>query len=128
MKIFKQLIIIIGITLIGNLLSYLLSLIHVGFPGAIIGLILLFNLLLVKVIKEDDVNLTASFFIDNMGIFFVPATIAILNHLQIISENWLRFIVIILVAFIVSFTATYYAAKLTLYLQDKYGRRKQKDV
>jgi len=128
MKIFKQLIIIIGITLVGNLLSYLLSLIHVGFPGAIIGLILLFILLLVKVIKEDDVNLTASFFIDNMGIFFVPATIAILNHLQIISENWWRFIVIILVAFIVSFTATYYAAKLTLYLQDKYGRRKQKDV
>ncbi|MBE6135929.1 MAG: CidA/LrgA family protein [Erysipelotrichaceae bacterium] len=128
MKIFKQLIIIIGITLIGNLLSYLLSLIHVGFPGAIIGLILLFILLLVKVIKEDDVNLTASFFIDNMGIFFVPATIAILNHLQIISENWWRFIVIILVAFVVSFTATYYAAKLTLYLQDKYGRRKQKDV
>lgn len=128
MKIFKQLIIIIGITLIGNLLSYLLSLIHVGFPGAIIGLILLFILLLVKVIKEDDVNLTASFFIDNMGIFFVPATIAILNHLQIISENWWRFIVIILVAFIVSFTATYYAAKLTLYLQDKYGRRKHKDV
>jgi len=100
----------------------------VGFPGAIIGLILLFILLLVKVIKEDDVNLTASFFIDNMGIFFVPATIAILNHLQIISENWWRFIVIILVAFVVSFTATYYAAKLTLYLQDKYGRRKQKDV
>lgn len=128
MKIFKQLIIIIGITLVGNLLSYLLSLIHVGFPGAIIGLILLFILLLVKVIKEDDVNLTASFFIDNMGIFFVPATIAILNHLQIISENWWRFIVIILVAFVVSFTATYYAAKLTLYLQDKYGRRKQKDV
>lgn len=127
MKIFKQLIIIFGVSLLGSVLSYLLSLAHIGFPGAIIGLILMFIFLLIKLIKPEDVDTTSNFFIDNMGIFFVPATITILNNLQVISEYWWKFIVIIIVAFIVSFTATYYASKLTLILQDKYRNRKEKD-
>lgn len=119
MKIFKQILWILLFTLIGNLSSYLLGLIHVPFPGSLIGMILLFVFLLVKWIKIDSVKDVGQFFIDNMGIFFVPASIAILKQIELLSTIWWKLLIIIIAAFIVSFTATYYAVKLTLFFQNR---------
>ena len=119
MKIFKQLIIIIAFALVGTLLSYLLSLIHFPFPGSLIGMILLFVFLLFKWIKTDAIHDVGKYFIDNMGIFFVPGAVAILNNLELISQTWWKLIIIIFGGFIVSFTATYFAVRLTLCLQNR---------
>ena len=119
MKIFKQLILIIVFTLLGVLISYLLSLAKINFPGSLIGMILLFIFLLIGVIKVDSINDVSKFFIDNMGIFFVPGAVTILNKLEIISEIWWKLLIVILASFIISFIATYYSVKLTLYLQNK---------
>lgn len=125
MKIFKQLVLIIAFTLVGNLLSYLLSLIHFPFPGSLIGMLLLFLFLLVGWIKMDSIHDVGQFFIDNMGIFFVPASIAILKQVELISQIWWKLIIIILGAFIISFIATYYSVKLTLYIQNRVSKQKE---
>ena len=125
MKIFKQLIIIIAFSLVGSLLSYLLSMINVSFPGSLIGMILLFIFLLVGVIKSDGISEVGQFFISNMGIFFVPGAILILDRLEVISSIWWKLIIIILGAFVISFSLTYWSVKLTLYLQNK--RKKEKE-
>lgn len=119
MKIFKQLIIIIAFALVGTILSYLLSLANINFPGSLIGMILLFIFLIIGIVKVDSIDLVSKFFIDNMGIFFVPGAVMILNKLQIINDIWWKLLIIILVAFIISFICTYYSVKLTLYLQNK---------
>lgn len=124
MKVFKQLLFIIGFTIIGVVISYLLSIAHINFPGSLIGMILLFIFLLFGIIKVHHVDEVSKFFIDNMGIFFVPGAITILNKLDIMSNIWWKLLIIILGAFIVSFTATYYSVKLTLYLQDKHKKKK----
>ena len=124
MKILKQLVIIIAFALIGNLLSYLLSLIHFPFPGSLIGMIFLFLFLLFGWIKTDDIHEVGQYFIDNMGIFFVPGAILILNNLQLLSAIWWKLTIIILAAFVISFTATYWSVRLTLVLQDKYRAKK----
>lgn len=125
MKIFKQLVLIIAFTLVGNLLSYLLSLIHFPFPGSLIGMLLLFLFLLVGWIKMDSIHDVGQFFIDNMGIFFVPASIAILKQVELISQIWWKLIIIILGAFVISFIATYYSVKLTLYIQNRVSKQKE---
>ena len=119
MKIFKQLILIIAFTLLGVLISYLLSLAHINFPGSLIGMILLFIFLLVGIIKVNSIDEVSKFFIDNMGIFFVPGAVMILNKLELISAIWWKLLIIILSAFIISFICTYYSVKLTLFLQNK---------
>ena len=125
MKVMKQILIIIIFALIGNLLSYLLSLINFPFPGSLIGLILLFVFLLTGLIKTEGISEVGQYFIDNMGIFFVPGAILILNNIRILSEIWWKLAIIILVAFIISFTATYWAVRLTLFLQDKVRKKKE---
>lgn len=119
MKIFKQLILIIAFTLLGVLISYLLSLAKINFPGSLIGMILLFIFLLIGLIKVDSINDVSKFFIDNMGIFFVPGAVTILNKLEVINEIWWKLLIVVLASFVISFIATYYSIKLTLYLQNK---------
>lgn len=125
MKIFKQLVLIIAFSLLGILISYLLSLAHINFPGSLIGMILLFVFLLVGFIKVDSIDQVSKFFIDNMGIFFVPGAVLILDKLEIISEIWWKLTIIILAAFVISFTATYFSVKLTLYLQNRKSVKKE---
>ena len=125
MKIFKQLVLIIAFSLLGILISWLLSLAHINFPGSLIGMILLFVFLLIGFIKVDSIDQVSKFFIDNMGIFFVPGAVLILDKLEIISEIWWKLTIIILAAFVVSFTATYFSVKLTLYLQNRKNVKKE---
>ena len=127
MKIFKQLIIIIAFSLVGSLLSYLLSLINVSFPGSLIGMILFFIFLLVGVIKSDGISEVGQFFISNMGIFFVPGAVLILDRLEVISSIWWKLIIIILGAFVISFSLTYWSVKLTLHLQNR-KKKKEEEV
>ena len=128
MKIFKQLILIIAFSLLGVLISYLLSLAKINFPGSLIGMILLFVFLLFGLIKVDSIDDVSKFFIDNMGIFFVPGAVLILNQLELISTIWWKLTIIILGAFIISFTATYYSVKLTLYLQNRRKMKKEENI
>ena len=125
MKIFKQLVLIIAFSLLGILISYLLSLANINFPGSLIGMILLFVFLLIGFIKVDSIDQVSKFFIDNMGIFFVPGAVLILDKLEIISEIWWKLTIIILAAFVISFTATYFSVKLTLYLQNRKNSKKE---
>ena len=124
-KIFKQLLIILAFALVGTVLSYLLSLIHVPFPGSLLGMIFLFIFLLVGWIKSDSLKEVGQFFIDNMGIFFVPGAVAILNNIGLISAIWWKLLIIIIAGFLVSFISTYFAVKLTLYLQRRYHEKKE---
>lgn len=125
MKIFKQLLIIIGFALAGTVVSYLLGLIHVPFPGSLLGMVFLFVFLMAGWIKAESIHDVARFFIDNMGIFFVPGAIGVLNNLALISAIWWKLVIIILAGFLVSFVATYYSVKLTLYLQNRYRQKRE---
>ena len=119
MKILKQVLLIVAFAVVGNIASYGLSLLHFPFPGSLIGMILLFLFLLTGWVKVGDIHEVGQYFIDNMGIFFVPAAIAILKQIEIISAHWWKLLIILFAAFVISFTCTYWAVKLTLHLQHK---------
>lgn len=128
MKIFKQLVLIIAFSLLGVLISYLLGLANINFPGSLIGMILLFVFLLFGLIKVESVDQVSKFFIDNMGIFFVPGAVLLLNKLELISAIWWKLTIVILGAFVISFTATYFSVKLILYLQNKKKDTKEENI
>ena len=86
MKLFNQLAIILGIWVIGEYISSFLQNI-ITIPGSIIGMILLFLSLQFKVIKLDDINYIGDLFLNNMAIFFVPAGVALIKSLDLISNN-----------------------------------------
>ena len=86
MKIFKQIAIIIGFSLLGEILSWSLSKLipNFFFPGSLIGMMILFLFLNFNIIKIDTIASVGSFFVDNMGFFFIPAAVSIMSYFDII--------------------------------------------
>lgn len=57
-------------------------------PGSVLGMILLFSALCMKIVKPEQVKPVARFLCDNMALFFVPAGVGIINALDILSRYW----------------------------------------
>ena len=64
MKILTQLAIVFGICLVGECISAILPF---AFPSSVIGMILLFLLMLVKIIKERHIKDVSQFLLKNMA-------------------------------------------------------------
>jgi len=70
---------------IGTLLSNLME----GFiPGSVLGMLLLFASLLLKIVKVEKVRPTANVLTQNMALFFLPAGVGIITAIPIIEKYW----------------------------------------
>lgn len=70
---------------IGELIVWLTQ---IPIPSSIIGMILLTTALKTKLIKEEWVDKLASFFVDNLGFFFIPAGVGVMKCFGLISQEW----------------------------------------
>ena len=77
MKYLKQLIIILGITFLGEVLSLTLPL---PVPASIYGLVLMLILLVTGILKVGSVKEVSSFLLEIMPIMFIPAAAGIINE------------------------------------------------
>lgn len=56
---------------------------NIPIPGSIIGMMLLFAALTLKVIKRDWLSLGSSFLLKNLPLLFVPATVGIIDYFEL---------------------------------------------
>ena len=103
MKIFKQLLIILGINFTGEFLSAML---HLPLPGSITGMLLLLILLLTGIIKEKQIAETADFFLNNMGFFFIPAGVGIMVSYEALEGNYVGTMLVILLSTVIVMAVT----------------------
>ena len=67
-------------------------------PGSIIGIIIMFVLLKLKVVKLAWVELGAKVLVAEMMLFFVPSVVGILKYQQLIMANGLHILIVIVVS------------------------------
>ncbi|MCI5871495.1 MULTISPECIES: CidA/LrgA family protein [unclassified Streptococcus] len=79
MKIYVQFMIILFFAFVGEGIS---TLGHLPIPGSIIGLLLLFIALKVKLIRLRHIHLVGQFLLANMTILFLPAAVGIMERYQ----------------------------------------------
>ena len=121
MKIVTQVGIIFSICWISQIIEKLLPF---SFPASVIGMILLFILLCVHILKVDHIREKSDFLLENMAFFFIPAGV---NYFDVL-KNWVvQLIVICVVSTVVTFAVTAYSMKFVLYLMQKKksGRAKE---
>lgn len=116
MNILLQIGIVLGICLVGEALSSILPFI---LPGNIIGMILIFILLLVRVMKIDHIRQKAQFLKQNMAFFLVPSSVSIIQHTELLKEILIPLLVISMVSTILTFLVTAFAVNLTMKLTQK---------
>jgi holin-like protein len=90
-----QVAILLVIFLIGNQIR---KYTHAPLPGSIIGLIILFLLLQLKIIKMDWIEQGASWLLSELLLFFIPAAVGVINYQQAIGSKWGKLFVVIVLS------------------------------
>ncbi|MCU9615065.1 CidA/LrgA family protein [Caldibacillus lycopersici] len=98
MKVLKIITQVAFIYLISILGEWVQSLLKLPIPGSIVGLLLLFLLLSCKVIPEKWIHTGANFLLTYMALFFIPATVGVMNYLDLFTGKGLLLIAALVIS------------------------------
>ena len=118
MKILLQIGVVFGVYWISQCIEAVLPF---SFPASVISLLVLLVLLTAGVVKVDHVREKSDFLLGNLGFFFVPVSVGIINYAGVIWENAAAFLTICVVSTVLTYGATAGAVRLTRRLLEKRG-------
>lgn len=105
----RQCLILFGCLAVGEAVVRLTG---ISIPGSIIGMLLLAALLQMGIIKKEWINDASGLLIANLGFFFVPAGVAIMQHFGTIRSYWLPIVVATVLSTIVVLVVTGWSHQL----------------
>lgn len=120
MKILLQVALVFGIYWVSQGIEAVLP---VAFPASVISLLLLLVLLLTGIVKMDHVREKSDFLLGNLGFFFIPVSVSIINYVDLIWQN-AAFLTVCVVSMVLTYGATVWAVHLTRRLMERGGKRK----
>jgi len=101
---------------LGNLISTLTG----GFvPGSVIGMMLLFLSLYVKLLKPDSVKAAATVITKNMAVFFVVPAVGLMVYAKLLVTNFLGIFLSIIVSTILTMATV-------AFVQEWFEKRQQR--
>lgn len=103
MKYLRQFLIIITISLIGEILK---ELIPVSIPASIYGMLILFVCLMTGFVKIEHVKDVGKFLIEIMPIMFIPAGVGLMSSWDVLRPALIPIIIITVVTIITVMAAT----------------------
>lgn len=103
MKILLQLFILILFTLLGELIAYVLPF---KFPGSMIGLLLLFVALLLKIVKVEHIKEVSMWLQKYMAFLFVPLCVGLMQYFDLINLHWVEILLVLVISTIVTLITT----------------------
>ncbi|MCY9033375.1 antiholin-like murein hydrolase modulator LrgA [Bacillus inaquosorum] len=104
------------IMLVSNMIA---TIVPIPIPASVVGLVLLFLLLCLKVIKLEQVETLGSSLTSLIGFLFVPSGISVMNSLGVMQQYGLQIVLVILLATIILLGATGLFSQLILSLSGK---------
>ncbi|MGL4533525.1 MAG: CidA/LrgA family protein [Fusobacteriaceae bacterium] len=98
-----ELLIILSINYLGIILAKFLM---IPLPGLIVGMAILLFLLETKILKLKYIEKTADAMLLNMTILFLPATVKLIDYIDVLKSNIFKIIMVIILATIISIVVT----------------------
>ena len=103
MKYIKQFMIILLMSVLGGVLNWLIPL---PIPATVWGMVLMFLALMTGLVKLDQVEDTADFFMGIMPMLFVPLAVGLMDTWQILADYAMPIIIIVVVSFFICYAVT----------------------
>lgn len=117
-RILCQVLLIIVITNVGNIIQKFL---HLPIAGSIVGLILFFLLLKLKIISENWIEQGANFLLTTMVFFFIPSVVGLMDIVTTIDINFIIFFLLVLIGTPCVAVTSGYVAEIILSESNKRG-------
>lgn len=92
-------------------------------PASVIGLVLLFLALSVKLIKLEEVEGVGDKLVANIGLFFVPAGVSVINSLGILKAHFILDIILIFTSTVILLVSTGWMTQLIMQMEPQNGRQ-----
>ncbi len=121
MAIISELCIVLLVSLLGEVISYILPF---TFPSALVSLFLMLVLLATGAIKEERIEHVTAFFLSNMAFFFVPAGVKLVENLDAFLSSWLEILVIVVVSLLTTFLAAAKSVEFVEFLTERYLKKR----
>ncbi|AGM98202.1 antiholin-like protein LrgA [Streptococcus iniae] len=86
-------------------------------PASVIGLVLLFLALSFKFIKLEEVEDVGDKLVSNIGLFFVPAGVSVINSLGILKAHFVLDIVLIFTSTVILLVSTGWMTQMILKME-----------
>lgn len=119
MKYVKEIAIIFGITMVGELLNQWIPL---PVPAGVYGLFILLGLLCSGKLKLSDVEATGNLLLDLMPLMFIPAAVGLIEKFEELRAILLPFVVITVASTFIVMTITGKTTEFVLHRQKKEER------
>ena len=119
MKYLMQFGIIIGLSLVGEVLN---TVVPLPVPSSVWGMVLLFVLLCLKIIKFDQVQDAADFLLSIMTVMFVPVGASLITSFPAIKDEIIGIFIIIIISTVVCFFVTGKVAQKIIEGRNKGGK------
>ena len=103
MKYLRQFLIILAVSLVGEILKMVLPL---PVPASIYGMVLMFVLLLTGILKLEQVRDTGRFLIEIMPVMFVPAGVGLMSSWNVLEPVLLPVSIITVITIFTVMAAT----------------------
>lgn len=105
MKLVRQILMILAFVFIGEFLNKVL---HIPFPGNLLGMVLLLIALLTGVVKLENVDVFGQFLLSHLALFFIPASVGILALTGLLGDSWhILLFISVFTTFIVMMTTAF---------------------
>ena len=103
MKYVKQFLIILIMAVLGGILNWLIPL---PIPATVWGMLLMFIALMCGLVKLNQVEDTADFFMGIMPMLFVPLAVGLMDTWQILADYAMPIIIIVVASFFICYAVT----------------------
>lgn len=115
-KVFFIIVQIAGLYLLAEIGGLIANLLKIPIPGSIIGLLLLFLGLHYKIIPETYVKEGAGFLLVILPLFFIPATVGVVEYPELLSGKGILLIVLVMVS---TFLTMFVAGRMSEWYENK---------
>ena len=96
-------------------------------PSSIIGMVLLCASLKLRIVKLGWVERLSGFLVHNLGFFFVPAGIGLMNCLGIIADQWIPIVFATVISTVIIIAVTGWIHQLVRSASSKLARKFSKE-
>ncbi|WP_341963186.1 CidA/LrgA family protein [Planococcus maritimus] len=107
-RIIVQLLVLYGFLLIGEAIQALLQL---PMPGSIIGFLLLFGALLLKIYPLEWIDAGATFLLSFLSLYFIPATVGVVDYGPLFSGKGVWLLPIVSISTLITMAAAGFASQ-----------------
>lgn len=93
-------------------------------PGSVIGMLLLFFSLVLKIVRPDSIRTVAGFLTRNMTVFFIPASIGFMEQWGLIRANFIAWVGVTFISTVLVLVSSGLMQDALISMSEKMGKHK----